>query len=230
MAGERGVKGGDVSHHNPPSDVIARIKKDGLKFLIIKASEGRTYVDPKADYFNKVCELNNIMPGFYHYARPENNSAEKEAFHFCTTVENIIGKINENNDGVLLALDWEGEALKHSFEWAITWCDMVYEITGIKPLIYTGYSYIKTDLRNTASEDIDYGLWCARWNNTPLIGVNDVKPWKHVAIHQYTDTKGKFDYDVFNGSEERLRLYGKSSLSGIKEEGTRPCQCGCCEH
>lgn len=220
------VKGGDVSHWNTPSDVIGRIKKDGLQFLIIKASEGMNYKDPKAAYYNKVCEMHGIMPGFYHYMRPETvKDPLKEASHFVRTVEEITGEINKNNDGMLLAADWEGAALSYNTEYVYEWCDYVLMMTGITPLLYTSYAYLK-DFEPSFG---NYGLWCARWNNTPLKGLKNIEPWRVVAIHQYTDTGGKFDYDMFNGSEEQLALYGKSEKSGEIEKPTCPCRCGCCD-
>lgn len=225
------IKGGDVSHWNTPSDVISRIKADNLRFLFIKASEGRSYKDPKAAYYNTVCEQMNVMPGFYHYARPEAvQNAEQEAVHFVKTVESITGEISRNNDGMLLALDWEGEALKHDFNYALEWCKHVLMLAGIAPVIYTGYSYINTDLKGKYQPISEYGLWCARWNNTPLKGLDSIEPWEVVAFHQYTSSNGKFDYDVFNGTEERLKLYGESIKSGEIETPTKPCQCGCCDN
>lgn len=223
------IRGGDVSHWNQPSDVISRIKKDDLKFLIIKASEGNNYRDPKAAYYNKVCEMHGIMAGFYHYMRPElkDTTAIKEANNFVKTVEEITGRISSFNDGLLLAADWEGESLKCNTSYAYEWCEVVYELTGIKPLLYTGYAFLN-DFKPYFNSG-DFGLWCARWNNNPLKDLKIISPWKVVAIHQYTDSNGKFDYNMFNGTEEQLKLYGKSNKSGEVEKPTCPCKCGCCD-
>lgn len=228
------VKGCDISHWNAPSDLIQRIRTEGLRFIMIKASEGVNSRDPKTDYFNKICELNDLAVGFYHYARPENgNSPFEEAYNFVSSVEAVTGKISELNDGILLALDWEGEALKCNVEWAIEWCSAVEQLTGITPGIYTGYSYVHDSRAFERVTDRivqhDFWLWIARWNNTPMKDVKYVEPWPFAAMHQYSNGQGKFDYDMFNGDMETLRKYGRSKKSGEKEDEHCPCKCGCCE-
>ena len=55
-------------------------------FYIIKASEGRTCKDPMLDKHYNAVKAAGKPYGFYHYARPENNSWKAEADHFLSLV------------------------------------------------------------------------------------------------------------------------------------------------
>ena len=69
-------------------------------FYIIKASEGRTLKDPMLDRHYNAVKAAGKPYGFYHYARPENNSWKAEADHFLSLVGHHAHK-------AIFALDWE---------------------------------------------------------------------------------------------------------------------------
>ena len=74
-------------------------------FLIIKASEGDGYKDPRLDQHYNAWKETGKPYGFYHYARPDlGNTPEAEADWFLSLVGGHVGK-------ALMALDFEGEAL-----------------------------------------------------------------------------------------------------------------------
>lgn len=165
-------------------------------FVIVKATEGKTYTDP---YFHhnirKALSFNKLI-GAYHYARPENNSPKQEAKKFVDEVGEYIGKC-------VLALDWEGTALQYPVTWALEWLQEVERLTGVKPLIYCSQSVIK-NLQIIA--DNGNGIWCAKWNteNKP-----NVKPFSVLAIWQYTSTP--HDKDIFYGDVNAWMAYAKST-------------------
>lgn len=168
------------------------------QFALFKATEGRTYVDPNVRGFYESAKKHDILPGFYHYARPENNTPAEEAKHFYDVVASITnGKINE----VLLALDWEGNALKEPLSWAREWLDLVYEATGIKPLFYCQRTFVKNCDIIAAG---DNGLWIADWRAIEHREM-DIFPWTVWAIRQVGNKP--FDTDVFNGDFNQLKAY-----------------------
>ena len=193
------LKGIDVSHHNNLDTILPRIEKPD--FCIIKASEGKTYNDPKFKHNIQLCEERNIPIGFYHYARPENNPATLEAKHFLDRIAPYIGK-------AIFALDWEQTALNYPVDWALQFLDYIYLQTGVKPLIYCSAWYTS---KLAKILEHDYGLWVAHYTNKnkPNTGVYPFWAfWQYASPeHNYTGHPCYCDYDYFNGSEAALRAY-----------------------
>mgnify|MGYP002096341206 FL=1 len=102
------LSGIDISNHQAPMDY------GDVDFVIMKASEGKSYKDARLDqHYNNV---GNKLYGFYHYARPDTgNTPEEEADWFLSLVEHHAGKC-------IFALDWEGKSLNnYRSDWALSW-------------------------------------------------------------------------------------------------------------
>ena len=69
-----------------------------IDFCICKATEGLDYTDPSCDVFVQNCIDNNILWGFYHFARE--NNPEDEAQYFYDNCRNYF------NHGIPI-LDYE---------------------------------------------------------------------------------------------------------------------------
>lgn len=193
------LKGIDISHHNNLDSLLSKIDKPD--FCIMKATEGKTYNDPKFKHNIQICEERNIPMGFYHFARPENNSYMVEAKHFLDRIAPYIGK-------AILALDWEERALNYPVDWALHFLDYIYAQTGVKPLIYCSAWYT-SKIADIAAHD--YGLWVAHYTNQkkPKTGVYPFWAfWQYASPeHNYTGKPCYCDYDYFNGSEAALQAY-----------------------
>jgi GH25 family lysozyme M1 (1,4-beta-N-acetylmuramidase) len=70
---------------------------DGLSFVFIKATEGRSYVNTKLSAQTKTARDAGCVVGFYHFLWPGNITAQAEYF---------VSKAPEKA-GDLLAVDWE---------------------------------------------------------------------------------------------------------------------------
>lgn len=173
-------------------------------FVIIKATEGKTYSDP---YFFQHIEnakrLGKLL-GFYHFARPENNTAHDEVLNFLDSVRPYLGK------GIPF-LDWESIA-KYNVTWAKNWLDEFFSLTGIRPLIYMSESVVNQyDWSRVAP---NYGLWVARYrDNQPDYNFDmsnagkkpTVKWWNHYQLWQWTSS-GRLD--GYNGNLDCNEFYG----------------------
>ena len=197
------LKGIDISHHNYHMQDYDELNK--LDFVIMKASEGVKFRDPKMR--NYLGFLNPfILRGFYHYARPDlGNKPEDEAQHFINTVRPFI------NGRSVLALDVEDLALKvKDLDWWVSvWCQVVEMETGIKPLIYCSAAECK---RFKAAADMGCGLWVAKWSaNKPT--EKQIKPWGFWAFWQYSSdgvfSGARVDLDYFNGDELQFIKYAE---------------------
>ena len=188
------IKGIDISHHNINQYKNGVIKFDDINFIIMKSSEGKSYIDNEFKTYMKEINAKNKIYGFYHYARPECNDALSEAMHFCNT----IGDLGNN---ALLALDWEGNALDYSLTWALTWLHFVEMRYHKKPLFYCSASYTVKLAPILANNN---GLWVAHYTKASK---PSVKVYPSYAIWQYTSTP--YDKDVFNGNIQQLNRYIK---------------------
>lgn len=187
------LKGIDISHYQ------TNVSYNNYDFVIMKATEGKTYKDPMLDkHYDGVNGSSNGKPnkeklyGFYHYARPENNSYKDEA-------ENFLKYVKHHAGNCIYALDWEGTALNYPVSWALSWLDYVYQKTGVKSLLYTQQSQAKLAKYDPIIK-ADYGLWVARYNKE----VGDIR-WPVWAMWQYTDKP--IDHNYFNGTKEQFRKY-----------------------
>ncbi|MFG2353595.1 glycoside hydrolase family 25 protein [Streptomyces sp. NPDC048521] len=70
---------------------------DGLSFVFIKATEGRSYVNPRLTTQTKTARDAGLVVGFYHFLWPGNLTAQAEYFV----------RHAPDRPGDLLAVDWE---------------------------------------------------------------------------------------------------------------------------
>lgn len=199
------LRGIDISHWNMKKDSCTFAQED---FVIIKATEGSRYIDPRMESNVKIAKENNILYGLYHFYSGT-ASPEEQAKHF-------IKAIGDNVGNAILVLDWEADASLLSSEIAERFLQTVYNLTSVRPLIYMSYSLV-TQKGKWESIANKYGLWCARYgrNDSKLYKLPSVIPWKVCAIHQYTsrgkseDIVGYVDRNVANMTYDAWEKYAK---------------------
>lgn len=203
------MNGIDVSSWQKGID-ISQVDCD---FVVTKATEGTSYVNPDCDrVYQKAKSLGKEL-GVYHYS--SGGDAVAEANYF---VDNITGYIGE----AILVLDFEGRAANMGPTWAKTFLDTVYTRTGVKPLIYMSASVVsRYDWSSVRAGD--YGLWIAGYSrgnaifygyNTDIAMNYNAGAWSDcVAMYQYTSNgrlsgySGKLDMNVFYGDESTWNAY-----------------------
>ncbi len=129
------VFGIDISHHNKVTDFDA-VAASEASFCWCKATEGKTYKDPKFKQYASALLERGVPTGAYHYARPGNNSAASEAAHFLKTVKGL-------ELDLLPVLDFEEANPKvprgaAAAAWIDDWLQIVEGETGKRPVLYTG--------------------------------------------------------------------------------------------
>lgn len=194
------LNGIDISHHNETQIRRGSLNISAPDFVIMKATEGKTYRDPKMIDYLALLDYEKQEYGFYHYARPEINTPIVEARNFIETVGRHAGR-------ALYALDVEGKAFQLSRSdlgnWVLTWLRIVEEETGVKPLVYTGTEGLMKFGRKIL--DNDTGLWFARYRNE--LKKEMYAPYPFWAIWQFTETP--WDMDKFNGNRDQWKAYCK---------------------
>lgn len=217
------LNGIDISHWQKGLN-LSEIRYD---FAIVKATEGVNFVDPCFHDFIRKAESLGKCLGFYHFARPEKNTAKAEAKFFYDNTVKYFGK-------AIPILDWESSG-KANVAWAKEWLDTVYSMTGVKPMIYMSESVVNQyDWSKVANAD--YGLWVAKYKDMQIDRNYDmskagkqpqVKWWKFYAMWQWTSSgrldgyNGNIDCDVFYGDRDTWSKY-----AGTAHERTYTVQSG----
>lgn len=188
-------------------------------FVIAKATEGLNFVDKYCDKFIQQAIKLGKPFGFYHFARPTNDPI-REAEYFYNNCRGYFGK------GIPI-LDWESGNTSNT-AWAKRWLDRVYQLSGVKPVIYMSESVVNAnDWSSVAAAD--YGLWVAKYrDNQPDYNYSmanagkrpSVKWWKFYCMWQWTSSgrlngyNGNLDCNVFYGDVATWNKYaGKSGTA-----------------
>lgn len=156
-------------------------------FVIVKATEGTSYVNPDFDRaYDQAVALGKKV-GIYHYAA--SGGAQNEADYFLYMVGDRV-----NN--AILVLDWEqgGNANFNNVSYAKAFLDRVYQKTGVRPLIYMSKSVCRQF--NWASVAPYYGLWVAQYANynptgyqsDPWTDAYGYGAWSSPVIFQYSSS------------------------------------------
>lgn len=206
------IEGFDISNNNDFSLVESYIELENPKFCFMKVSQGTGFKDKVLpEFYHKLIKPKGIVPGLYHFAGSPNNAALEEAQNF------IDGMMPYMEDGALLCLDVEANALRCSNNWIRKWIDAVESIVDGKVIIYIQESAFQSK-RNAFK---DNGLWLASWGAD--FSKNPVTNGYPIAFHQ-TGFRHKLDHDVFFGNMEQLNKY----RCYLKEDSTKKgCSCNC---
>lgn len=149
--------------------------------VIIKATQGTSYVNPKCNHQYALAKSDGKLLGLYHYAGGGDPVAEADFF-----VDSISNYVHTG----ILVLDWES-AQNSSWgnpNWARQFVNRVHDRTNVWPIIYVQESAV-WQLANCAN---DCGLWIAKypsmnWHswNVPDMSVNP-GAFGHLTGWQYT--------------------------------------------
>ena len=196
-------------------------KNPALDGIIVKLTQGITYVNPPAADWLRWLSDNGKPFGVYHYL--DIYGAEAEAEHFAKNAKPYIGK-------AVLAIDYEGNTLQKGTGYLKACLDKVYELTGVKPLVYCSQSVTQSQ-NFSAIAAAGYQLWMAQYADMNTVNgfvespwhKGSVEPFSGYVMHQYTSCgrldgwSGNLDFDLFNGSAQDWY-----ALAGKKEKEPEP--------
>lgn len=168
-------------------------------FVILKATEGQSLKDETLDDKMKLAKQCGVeLFGLYHFYNSR-KTAKQNADNFIETAKNYLG----NNDTLLVCdIEQKHAEVLHIFDTEIIeFCNIVFEETGIKPLIYTN-SYNVRKMQKCL--DNDFGLWVAHYGKTKPNTYMYGNMW---AIWQYTNRP--LDKNYFNGNKKQYLAYCK---------------------
>ena len=167
-------------------------------FVVVKFTQGTTYLNPYADRQYSVAKSAGKLLGAYHYA--EGKSAIAEAQYFVRCLGNRVKEC-------VLALDWEGNqnsvfGTGKDVAWCKEFLDEVYRLTGVRLFIYMSKSVCRK--YNWSSVAADYPLWCAQYKSnsttdyqsSPWTDNNGFGAWERDTIRQYSSHGRIAGYDA----------------------------------
>lgn len=112
----------DISSHQ--ADLNLAAVSNSIQGVIVKATEGTSYVNPYCDRHYRQAKGANLLRGFYHFAGSGDPLAEAAFFY-----RNVLGYLH---DGIPV-LDWE---VDQTVDWVNGFVRRFHGLTGIWPWIY----------------------------------------------------------------------------------------------
>lgn len=185
------IKGIDVSSHDDFNGSEFKANTESCyrdsDFVIVKATQGVSYVHRQCDAIVNRCKADGKLWGFYHYAGGNDPVAEAEFFH---------GQCRGYFGHGIPCLDWESVQNKAWGDsgWCRRFVDKIHELTGVWCLIYVQAS-ARAQAANCAD---DCGLWVAGYPDCrnswdmPSFGYGTA-PWKTWTVWQYSSSNGATD-------------------------------------
>src|SRR4051812_33196617 len=195
------MSGIDVSHFQQEID-WQQVRRAGIAFAFIKASEGINVVDPMFDHNWHGAKAAQILRGAYHFFRPQLD-AEAQAHLFLERIQNDAGELPPVLDVEVLTNVAPDLVIRS----AQRWMEIVNSALGHKAILYTGSAFWRTTLKNS-TELSDYPLWIAHYTSGPNPLVPSAWPkwtfWQFSQQGKVAGITGNVDLDVFNGTAAEL--------------------------
>lgn len=200
-------RGIDISKYQ--GDEAAEIgPEDSLTFIICKATEGLTLVDPDFKTNMNTIKTKQLLCGAYHFYHTNEDPVQQAKF-FWNTIgayknEIHIAPVVDIEDGSMpKGAKGNASKIQEDLKMFLT---QLEQLCGRKPMIYTGYDFGTGYLTNDSFSQ--YALWLAEYSGTPEPKVPAV--WKSTGYKiwqkrdNYTINSTQNDFDVYYGTKSDL--------------------------
>jgi GH25 family lysozyme M1 (1,4-beta-N-acetylmuramidase) len=200
----------DLSHHNPTPNWAA-LKAGGIVGVILKATEGTSYVDPTFAQRRIDAEAAGLIVSSYHFYH---GNASAEMNHYLTTVVPRTGE--------RLVIDHEDSAASlKSLEDAVKY--LRNAVPDCEITVYSGH-LIKDQLGSKTSPVLaeNTSLWIAQYTSAAAPSWPK-QVWPAWSLWQFTDKatvpgiSAPVDGNRFNGSAENAKKW-LGRASGMEPE------------
>jgi lysozyme len=216
------LSGIDVSHYQEQID-WPKVRASGVKFAIIKASEGTDYVDPMFEQNFKGALAAGIIPGSYHFFLPSLDPL-KQAAHYSSVLEEVT--MGRKCLPPCIDLETAGATKAQMSALVGGFMQEMQRLGGRSGLLYTSPGFWSTYLPvpvvnqyRLSPSPVDwaaaYPLWIAHYTTG---WPSQIYPWVGWAFWQYSSA-GKIsgiptrvDLDYFNGSLEDLEALAEKGI------------------
>ncbi len=186
------VHGVDVSHYQGEIDWKV-LEEQNVSFAFIKATEGSGHVDTRFhENWEEVTET-DIRAGAYHFFSFD-SSGETQAELYIRTVGDLDGRLLP-----VIDVEYYGDKASNPptqeelVEELLIMLELLEEEYGVKPMIYTTYSFYYKFLKGEMEE---YPLWIRNVYFSPNLDM-----YNRWSFWQYTD---QAILDGYEGGEEHI--------------------------
>jgi lysozyme len=243
------IRGIDVAHWEPEID-WAKVRANEIRFAFIKATQAADYVDDRFQSHWTGAKQAGLLRGAYHFIDPRVDG-RLQAEHFLRNVKLEPGDLppvldledlpaipttipkaaagrkgNQGGSGQKAAKSAANAALAANSQLiacAEVWLRLVEQETGRKPIIYSGYYFLRdrmADARgNPPAWASKYMLWIANYLNHP-VGDDDLplqpKGWANWSFWQYSES-GMVD-GIYNTGRASLTAVDLNFFRGTLED------------
>lgn len=195
------VRGIDLSHYQDRIDWErlrnAKVQQVPLRFMFIKATEGLTLIDENFNENFYQARRNDIVRGAYHFFVPDAD-ARKQAQFFLKQVHLEVGDLPP-----VLDVEKSGRLNAQQLQKAVkTWLDIVEKHYGVKPILYTGYSFKMKYLSGAEFEQYPY--WIAHYYVNELTYKGKWDFWQYTDVGHIDGISGHVDCNIFRGTMAEL--------------------------
>ena len=199
---EFAVHGIDISKYNRSID-WARIKREGIAFAFIKATEGRDDFDPKFGEFWRAAGQAGIPRSAYHF------------YYFCAPPEaqarNYIRNVQKDQRSLppILDVEWNPKSptckqrpapakVRKDLK---TFLDIVERHYRQKPIIYTTVDFHADNLAGGHLPGYQYWLRWVRAEPKHQYGSRDWTCWRYTGTGKVPGIVGEVDINAWHGSK-----------------------------
>ncbi|KAI4141378.1 MAG: hypothetical protein L6R39_005374 [Caloplaca ligustica] len=202
------VQGFDISHYQANVNFQAAYNS-GARFVIIKATEGTTYIDSSFSSHYTGATSAGLIRGGYHFAHPDSSSGATQANFFLAHGGGWSG------DGITLPgmLDIEynpngatcyGLSQASMVNWIQDFVNTYHSKTTRYPMIYSTNDWWVTCTGNSAAFHTTCPLVLARYSTAGPGTIPGGWPYQTIWQNADTYTYGG-DSDIFNGGLTGLK-------------------------
>lgn len=212
----------DISSWQAGMNLGTVLESNPIDGVVVKATGGASYVQRTCDPWVQELIRENKLWGFYHFLNDDGKKAggKAEAKWFVENCLNYFGF------GLPVA-DYEHAAIRINY--LKDFVREVYELTGVKCLIYCSLSKLhEEDFSELYKEG--YPLWIAQYKNMLRTGLQSspwqsgsISPYDRYVMHQYSSAgeisgyDGYVDLDIFYGSDEDWKNLTRSDRIAYDE-------------
>jgi len=213
------MSGIDVSHFQQDID-WQQVRRVGISFAFIKATEGVSVFDPLFLQNWRKAEKASVLRGAYHFFRPQLD-AEAQARFFLSKLKGDSGELPPALDVEALTPQTTPEQLLAGVR---TWLETVKNALRCQPILYTGSAFWRKTLKDS-SKFADYPLWIAHYTSKANPFLPAAWPkwtfWQFSQVGKVAGIAGNVDLDVFNGTAVELEALCMQSKPVRKTSATK---------
>lgn len=190
------IRGIDVSHHNGSID-WAKVKASGIDFAFVKASQGKSFIDPM--FFKNFSAAQNagLLVGAYHFFDPLIDPVAQ--------ANRFLDLLKPFSRPFMVALDlewakgggatepWDALTAQQRNEKVNACLDAIQEPLRTKPFVYTCAPFHNEYLISLALGY--YPLWLARYAKTLPAGWSNSHIWQYGEDGTCPGITGPVDLD-----------------------------------